>query len=226
MSKQQQLARHWAAETWFIAIHIVVLLIIVAASAQGGPRDYILRRQEAGQLSHDRRLRRNGLPRFCERRAAPYLPLIGYKHFSTRNKVLAHYVQIWYKHHPPRRHDFNKSLQFRLGSGGIDLHARSKSFGTRSRRSLPFGTFTGFLRTSFSNFLGKAGEMVFPGDSSCWSGGELIRTGIVSPRSKALSKIFENFEPQISEKDGEMKQGTKGQITTAGWSAISNFSRS
>ena len=60
---------------------------------------------------------------------------------------------------------------------------------------------------------------------ACLSGGELIRTGIVSPRSKALSKIFENFEPQIPEKDGEMKQGTEGQITTAGWPAISNFSR-
>jgi hypothetical protein len=57
---------------------------------------------------------------------------------------------------------------------------------------------------------------------ACWSEGESFRTEIVSPWSKALSKIFENFEPQISEKDGEMKQGTEGQITTAGWSAISN----
>jgi hypothetical protein len=36
--------------------------------------------------------------------------------------------------------------------------------------------------------------------------------GIVSLRSKALSKIFENFEPQIPEKDGEMKQGLKAKL--------------
>ena len=53
----------------------------------------------------------------------------------------------------PQRH-FNDSLQFHLGNGAIGLGARSKSFGTRSRRSSPSGTFIGFLRT-FSNFLGK-----------------------------------------------------------------------
>ena len=102
----------------------------------------------------------------------------------------------------PRRHDFNENLQFRVGSGGIGLGARSKSFGTRSRRSSPSGTFIGFLRTSFSNFLGKLVRWFSRATLACWSGAELFRTEIVSPRSKALSKIFENFEPQISEKDG------------------------
>jgi hypothetical protein len=127
---------------------------------------------------------------------------------------------------PPGDNHFNESLQFRLGSGGIDLGARSKSFGTRSWRSSPSGTFIGFLRTSFSNFLGKLVRWFSRATLACWSGAELFRTEIMSPRSKALSKIFENSEPQISEKDGEMKKGTEGQIMTAGWSAISNFSRS
>jgi hypothetical protein len=123
-------------------------------------------------------------------------------------------MQIWYKDHPPRRHDFNESLHFRLGSGGIDLGARSKSFGARSRRSSPSETFIEFLRTSFSNFLGKLVRWFSRATLACRSGGELFRTGIVSPRSKALSKIFENSEPQIPEKDGEMKKkGTEGQIT-------------
>jgi hypothetical protein len=137
-------------------------------------------------------------------------------------------MQIWYKDCPPRRHHLNDndSLQFHLGNGGIGLNARSKSFATRSPRSSPSGAFIGFLRTSFSNSLGRLSEIALPGDYSGWSGGELIRTGIVSPRSKALSKVFENFEPQIPEKDGEMKQGTEGQITTAGWPAIFNFSKS
>jgi len=116
---------------------------------------------------------------------------------------------------PPRRHDFNESyesLQFRLGSGGIDLGTRSKSFGARSRRSSPSGTFIGFLRTSFSNFLGKLVRWFSRATLACRSGGESFRTEIVSPRSKALSKIFENFEPQIPEKDGEMKKGTEGQL--------------
>ena len=127
---------------------------------------------------------------------------------------------------PPRRHDFNESLQFRLGSGSIDLGARSKSFGARSRRGSPSGIFIEFLRTSFSNFLGKLVRWFSRATLACRSGGESFRTEIVPRRSKALSKIFENFEPRISEKDGEMKQGNEGQITTAGWPAISNFTRS
>ena len=96
----------------------------------------------------------------------------------------------------------------------------------RSRRSSPSGIFIEFLRTSFSNFLGKLVRWFSRATLACRSGGESFRTEIVSPRSKALSKIFENFEPRISEKDGEMKQGNEGQITTAGWPAISNFTRS
>jgi hypothetical protein len=62
------------------------------------------------------------------------------------------------------------------------------------------------------------------------AGGELFfgrANGIVSPLSKVFLKIFENFAPQIPGKGSEMKQGhaTEGQITAAGWSAISKFSR-
>ena len=52
---------------------------------------------------------------------------IASKHFSTRNKVLAHSMQIWYKGRPPQT-SINESLQFQLGNGGIDLDAGSKSF--------------------------------------------------------------------------------------------------
>ena len=54
--------------------------------------------------------------------------------------------------------------------------------------------------------------MLFPGDSS-----QLERSGIIFgrangncfPGSKAFSKIFENFDPEIPLKDSEMKRGMR-----------------
>src|ERR1700726_1965465 len=78
------------------------------------------------KLSLDRHLRRNGLPRFCELcepYGGSYLPLIASKHFSMRNKVLAHSMQIWYKGCPPRRHHLmrvNSFSSFTSETGGIE----------------------------------------------------------------------------------------------------------
>ena len=141
-------------------------------------------------------------------------PLIASRHFSTRNKVLAHSMQIWYKGPSPPT-SINDSLQFELGKGGIDFDACSKSFETRLGRSSPSATFIGFLRTSFPNSLGTLVRGFSRATLVSSSGAELFlarRTGIVSPGSKAPSKIFENFDPQIPEKDSEMKQGLQANL--------------
>jgi hypothetical protein len=133
---------------------------------------------------------------------------------NKKQGISAFYANLVQRLSPLKR-SLNDSLQFHLGNGGIGLDARSKSFGTRSRRSSPPGAFIGFLRTSFSNFLGRLVRWFSRATLVSSSGAELFlagRTGIVSPGSKALSKIFENFDPQIPEKDSEMKQGLKAKL--------------
>jgi hypothetical protein len=195
----------------------VLTFLTLGTAARAEPRhsrNYVLRRQEAFPGLGTPSLRMNAaiLGTVCRAIFATY----SLQAFLNKEQGISPFHANLVQRLSPRRHHFNESLQFRLGSEGIDFGARSKSFGTRLRRSSPSGTFIGFLRTSFSNFLGKLVRLFSRATLACWSGAELIRTGIVSPRSNALSKIFENFEPQIPEKGWGDEAGTEGHITTAG----------
>jgi hypothetical protein len=60
---------------------------------------------------------------------------------------------------------------------GIDLGARSKSFEPRLRRKFAFWDFYWISENFLFQFSSKAGEMLFPGDSS-----QLERSGIIFGR--------------------------------------------
>ena len=109
----------------------------------------------------------------------------------------------------PQRH-LNDSLQFHLGNGGDRPRRSQQKFCNSIGEKFAFWDFYWISENFVFQFSWKVGELVFRGDSSLLKRRGINSNGIVSPRSKALSKIFENFEPQMPEKDGEMKEGTEG----------------
>jgi hypothetical protein len=74
-------------------------------------------------------------------------------------------MQIWYKHNPPGEHHFNESLQFHLGSGGLTSVFAAKVL-ELDRGEVRFWGFYWISENFVFQFSWKAGEMVFPGDSS------------------------------------------------------------